>query len=255
MKFEAFHSFDENEFSHHTGKNLNAKIHIHRSFEFFKVLSGENQVVIDQKTYILREGDSVLIFPYQAHSYTSKTQDQSYILSIFSPSIVATFYNSVKDKLPLDNKFLSATPESIILENDFHKKAFAYYLCGEFAINRQYYHKSSEFKDNYFEQLLLYVNKNFRNECNLKDAVNHIGYDYSYISKKFKSKMGISFKEYVNYLRIAEAQYLLSSTSDSICEISEKCGFLSFRSFDREFRKWTNSTPSEYRKSNINKRG
>lgn len=250
MKFEAFHSFDENEFSRKTGKKLNAKMHIHRSFEFFKVINGISEVVIDNKPYILNSGDSVLIFPYQAHSYTAKTEDETFILHIFSPSIVPTFYSSVKDKLPLNNKFVSNIPDDINLENDFQKKAYSYYLCGEFAHNRQYYDKPSEFKDNYFEKLLLYVNKNFTNECSLKNAVNHIGYDYSYISKKFKSKMGITFKEYVNYLRITEAKHLLISTSYNLYEISEKCGFMSYRSFNREFCKLASMTPSKYRKAN-----
>ena len=250
MVFEAIHSFDEKEFSERVGKNLNCRMHLHRSFEYFKVLSGINEVVIDDKIYSLGEGESVLIFPYQSHSYNAKTDDQSYLLYIFSPNIVPTFFSYIKNKLPLDNKFSPDLPENIILKNDFHKKAFAYFLCGEFSINRQYYEKSSEFKDNYFENLLLYINQNFNSVCSLKDAANHIGYDYSYISKKFKSKMGIPFKDYVNYLRVTEAKHLLISTSHNLYEISEKCGFSSYRSFNREFYKWTSLTPSQYRKSN-----
>lgn len=113
--------------------------------------------------------------------------------------------------------------------------------------------KPSELKDNYFEKLLLYINENFNNNCTLKDASKHIGYDYSYISKKFKNKMGIPFKEYVNYLRISEAKHLLISISSNLYEISDKCGFMSYRSFNREFCKWTSLTPSEYRKVNTNK--
>jgi len=54
MVFESVHSFDDNEFIQREGKNLNCKMHIHRSFEFFKLLNGISEVVIDDKIYTLR---------------------------------------------------------------------------------------------------------------------------------------------------------------------------------------------------------
>ena len=207
-----------------------------------------NEIRIDNKTYTLNEGESVLIFPFQTHSYTMKTEVEEHSICIFSPGLVSGFYNKVKDKLPTDNKFIIRLTQDIILDNCFHERAFAYFLCGEFDKNRDYVEKSLEFKENYFEELLLYVNQNLSKDCLLKDAAEYIGYDYAYISKTFKRKVGISFRQYINNLRIIESKRLLKATVQGIEEIAEKCGFSSLRTFDREFREQTGTTPSEYRK-------
>jgi AraC-like DNA-binding protein len=83
----------------------------------------------------------------------------------------------------------------------------------------------------------------------LRDAAAKVGYDYAYISKFFKNKAGMSFRQYVNCLRILASKQLLATTSQSISEIGETCGFSSTRAFDREFYAQTGSTPSDYRKA------
>ncbi len=247
MEFEAAHSFDENEFYLRMGENLDYPLHVHRSFECFTQISGTNEIQIDGVTYTLNAGESVMIFPFQTHSYSAKTSEEHHKLYIFSPGLVSGFYNRVKDKLPTDNRFSYRLTQDIILENHLHNKALAYFLCGEFDIGRKYVRKSAEFKEGYFEKLLLYVNQNFNKKCSLKDATEHIGYDYAYISKKFKNRTGMTFNSYVNSLRISEAKRLLQTTSGNVGDISEQCGFSSFRSFSRDFRNVTGITPSEYR--------
>jgi AraC-like DNA-binding protein len=82
----------------------------------------------------------------------------------------------------------------------------------------------------------------------LRDAASSIGYDYAYISKLFKRKVGISFRQYVNNLRIIESKPLLTAGDKSIGEIAELCGFSSLRAFDREFLNQVGVTPSKYQK-------
>ena len=96
--------------------------------------------------------------------------------------------------------------------------------------------------------LLLFADKNFKSKCLLRDAASTIGYDYAYISKLFKRKAGISFRQYVNNLRIIESKQLLRSDAKSIEEIAEACGFSSLRTFDREFKNQNGISPSEYKK-------
>ena len=74
------------------------------------------------------------------------------------------------------------------------------------------------------------------------------GYDYSYISKQFKQKIGISFNKYVNLLRIQKCQKLIRETQMTFSEIMVKCGFSSLRSFDRSFKILTGQSPTEYKK-------
>jgi YesN/AraC family two-component response regulator len=170
-------------------------------------------------------------------------------MSIFSPEMVSSFYKRTKSRIPVNNQFICRLPESIEIDNIFHKKSVAYFICGEFEKDREYIERSKDLGDDLFASLLIYADHHFRDPCLLRDAAVYVGYDYAYISKFFKRKVGMSFREYVNCIRILESKQLLENTSKSISEIGELCGFSSTRAFDREFYTQTGMTPSEYKKS------
>lgn len=248
MIFESQHSLNENEFRLSNGQRMSFPIHIHRSFEYFEQVCGSTEVFIENQKYVLKEGEAVLIFPLQPHSYSS-VEEGSIRMCIFSPDIVAGFYKSCENRIPTDSKFSCSLPQSVALENLFHKKSLAYFICGEFEKGREYVNESNRNEDRILVALLLFVDKKFCNRCLLRDAATEIGYDYAYISKLFKRKVGISFKQYVNNLRIIESKRLLRSSAKSIEVIYEECGFGSLRAFDREFHNQTGISPSNYRKT------
>lgn len=247
MFFETFHSLSEGEFKLAFRKQMTFQLHIHRSYEFFEQISGSTEVVIDDRKYLLKSGEAVLIFPLQSHSYTSLEEGQIR-LCIFSPDMVSEFYKRNEGQSPTDHKFRCGFPQEISLENPFHKKAFTYFICGEFDKGRHYTPTTAQMEERLLIRLLLFAEQNFGTQCLLRDAATEIGYDYAYVSKFFKQKVGISFRKYVNNLRIIESKHLLKNTVDGIEAIGERCGFSSLRVFDREFRLQVGLSPSEYRK-------
>ena len=60
--------------------------------------------------------------------------------------------------------------------------------------------------------------------------------------------MDMSFKEYLDELRISVSKELLETTTMTVDEISKKVGYINTRSFIRVFKKYTNLAPGEYRK-------
>ena len=247
MFFESEHSLSENEFKLWKCNRISFPIHIHRSFEYFKQINGSTEIWIDDRKYILKSGESVLVFPLQPHSYTC-IEEGDIQMSIFSPEIVSSFYNNNRNRIPVNNQFNCQLSENIAIDNIYHKKSAAYFICGEFEKDCEFIERSNDLGDTLFVSLLVYADNNFRNRCLLRDAAVSVGYDYAYISKFFKSKVGISFRQYVNCLRILESKQLLKATSKSVSEIGEMCGFASTRAFDREFRSQTGMTPSDYKK-------
>jgi len=62
-----------------------------------------------------------------------------------------------------------------------------------------------------------------------------------------------NFYEFINNYRIQESKRLLTSSTENnktILEILYKCGFNSKSVFNSAFRKYTNMTPSEFKKFN-----
>lgn len=246
MFFESYHSLQENEFQLTEHSSITFPTHIHRAFEYFEQISGCSEVTVGAQTYLLHAGEAILTFPMQAHAYRGIERGRAR-MCIFSPDIVPLFYVKNEGKLPLSNKMPSVLPEILNLDTVFHKKAVAYYICGEFEKGGEYATEAAPQSESLLVALLLYADKNFTGSCLLRDAVTEIGYDYAYVSKLFKRKVGISFRQYVNGLRIAEGKHLLISTEKSVEEIGEASGFCSLRTFDREFRAQTGMTPTQYR--------
>lgn len=247
MFFELAHSSSENEFDIRYGERIDFPLHIHRSFEFYVQVKGLASITVDEKTYVLQGGQAVLIFPYQMHSYKSSGDDSAIILGFFSPEMVGEFYKIRHGFIPKNNVF-DFSVEIPDTTNVFLKKAFAYKICGLFDVDRKYFYKDKTDID-LAKSILLYIEKNFAKKCSLKDVSAYVGYDYSYISKFFKRKFGITLKNYVNGLRIQRAVNMLKNTGRSVIDIALDCGFGCLRSFDREFLSIIGLKPTEYRKS------
>ncbi len=62
---------------------------------------------------------------------------------------------------------------------------------------------------------------------------------------------GLTFVKFLNLYRINAAEELLSKTSLSITEISEKTGFCNINYFCRIFKQFKGYAPSKYRNNNI----
>ena len=59
--------------------------------------------------------------------------------------------------------------------------------------------------------------------------------------------LNTTFRALLNDYRIGKAKYLLDSGTDSIANIAYECGYDSLVSFNRNFKKLTGLTPSQYR--------
>ncbi|MEM9583658.1 MAG: AraC family transcriptional regulator [Pseudomonadota bacterium] len=76
----------------------------------------------------------------------------------------------------------------------------------------------------------------------------HIGASSNHVSQTLNEVIGGSFFDFVNSYRIAEAKTLLSTTEDSVLNITYDVGFNARSSFYNAFKRHTGQTPTAYRK-------
>ncbi len=76
----------------------------------------------------------------------------------------------------------------------------------------------------------------------------HTGASPNYISQTLNEMIGESFFDFVNGYRIAEAKTRLTTTNDSVLNITYDVGFNARSSFYNAFKRATGQTPSSYRK-------
>jgi YesN/AraC family two-component response regulator len=76
----------------------------------------------------------------------------------------------------------------------------------------------------------------------------HFDITPAYISTLFKKQTGDSLLEYINSVRVKEAQKLLEQ-GISVVDTSQKVGFRNSGAFIRVFKKQTGVTPGQLRKT------
>jgi len=92
------------------------------------------------------------------------------------------------------------------------------------------------------------MNENFHLPLSLESISKIFFISPCYLSRIFKSSTGSTFIEYLNNIRIEEAQHLLLESNDKVTTIAEKIGFGSASHFGRVFKSITNLSPLAYRK-------
>lgn len=247
------------QFSHHGmgdyfvkeyGENFSFPMHLHFCYEFITVLSGEMTVSADQKEYLLKSGDALLIFPNQLHSISS--EKSRHLLCIFSPNLVMAYSSKIENRVPKDNFF---TPDPYLIsaldklsENtkSFNKKGVLYSLCAQFDSSADYVQKDTSRSD-LLSKIFSFIEKNYENKCSLGELSQVLGYDYSYLSRYFKRSTGISFIDYLNQYRLENACRLLENSELSVLDCALGSGYSSLRSFNRNFKNRYSITPQQYR--------
>ncbi len=93
-----------------------------------------------------------------------------------------------------------------------------------------------------------YIEMNIDRNIRAQDLAELVGYTPGYITKRFHKETGFGISDYVKLAKIERAKILLSTTDQSIQEISDQLGFTTRNYFTRSFRDVTGMTPKEFRK-------
>ena len=251
MFYQSQHSFNTDVVKFESNVDYNFPAHLHNNFEFINVKSGQMEVIVDKTTYTLNAGDSILVFPNQVHEFVTP-KSSSHFLCIFSPKLVQAYSACYLDKLPVSNMFKlddfhiqrleSLKDEHSIIE----MKGILYSICGIFDKNAEYKPKGDD-KDKLLSKIFNYVDMTYSGDCSLAGLAEYTSYHYVYLSKYFKSCVGISFTDYVNRYRVNEACYLFrNNPKQTILQTAYDCGFDSLRTFNRNFKRIMGMPPSQY---------
>ena len=102
---------------------------------------------------------------------------------------------------------------------------------------------------NVIYQTTAYIKENLAEKLTLEDAAEHVSLSKSYFCRILKDELGYTFTEYVNHLRVERAKLYLRDNTMSIADIAYAVGFDDQSYFTRIFKKLTNVSPGQYRKS------
>jgi len=252
MFYQLSHLGTSDYFTKEEGENFSYPPHLHQCFEIIIVTSGSMDISIDGKEYNLKKDQSVFIFPNQLHSMSSTSSN--HVLFIFAPQFIQAYWTEKNDSIPNNNELVldKQTIQRLLAlsskSSKFEIKGVLYSVCACFDKVKTY-KKISHDRQTLLFKILSYIETNFKNDCSLSALTSSVGYNAEYISRFFKSKMNISYNQYLNARRLNHAAHLLRNTNDTALNCALESGYTSLRTFNRNFKLYYGTTPREYRKS------
>lgn len=249
--------------------------HYHDVYEIYYLAEGRRNYFIQNRTYPVVKGDIVLINRYDIHkTMNSHNATHERILVYFQKEFLSSVIDQA-DNINLldcfqsnrkvmrlkvtDQAFVQSILIKMVEEDKRKQKGYMTYqriLLVELLlfINRymeQCEQVGVEFSSHLhrkMSEIALYLMENYKNRLSLKLVAEKFFITPCHLSRAFKKVTGFTFIEYLNSIRIKEAQKLLKETKKSVMQISELTGFDSQTHFGRVFKGITGLSPLQYRK-------
>jgi AraC-like DNA-binding protein len=251
--------------------------HWHPYWEMLCQVEGETSIHIGNDTFLSKAGDINIIGPEETHSTSCLTTRHKLLVVQFETSTIVPYLFSF-----LEFKYLSASlikeigykrHFSITFDNnhvqevmnrildEFNERGLGFelevqsllmHLFSFFVRNRYInFDNIPKVKIDALTQIrpiLTYIENNYHEKITLQyiaDMACMSPYAFCRIFKKATSK---TLTEYINNVRLNEAERLILSTNDKITAISMDIGFSNVNYFNRLFKLKYQIPPQEYRK-------
>lgn len=254
---------------HNNEPSFQYPAHWHRAAEIVVAKERDTGIVINNRSYVLQEGDLVYISGGDIHSYpVSNGGERAFILfdlqdmmnsealrqdySLIAKSIFIRRNTDLHSKVQPHIEGLFQEAASIGAGSRFALLARIFDLAALIARNADPEDalSGSDRKDLLVKigRVLDYIEQNYMEPITLKSAAENAGFSEHYLSRIFNRAIGSPFHLYLNQIRIKHAEVKIILNEESITEIAFSCGFNSIPTFNRLFREMKGCTPLEYRK-------
>jgi AraC-like DNA-binding protein/quercetin dioxygenase-like cupin family protein len=248
--------------------------HFHKEAELVLVASGTINLLIDDTTVVLTAGQSAYIGMNRIHRL-SPTEDDAKVLILqlqISEKSEGELQYVSDEALRALLLMRRTEPYALFLEegNEFSgllskilteltekKDYYETYIQGYMQIIVGFLSRKSITSSQgageraaiikKVEPIAKYISENFVQKITLDTVSEEVKYDKYYICKLIKSALGITFTEYLCYVRLRHAEGLLFSTDMPISQIVYETGFSTPQNFFKVFKATYGYTPHKYK--------
>lgn len=254
--------------------------HWHEEMEIVYMKSGQMEIKIPSKSFLLKKGDCVVINSNMLH-YGAAVMECELRSLVFSPALIAgnedsVFFKKYMRPLLACSNFCGYFIKAGNSENVTHwfncafealaKDCYGYEFVVREKLSRICLFLYEEFKlqadmgdiplnqDNLrIRKMLAFIHENYADDISVSEIAGMADISERECLRCFRRTIQLSPIQYLLKYRIMQgAEMLLGSPADSISEIATQCGFDSPSNFAKIFRRFYNCTPREYRNRNIN---
>jgi len=257
---------------------LSSPLHFHPEIELVSISKSFGKRFVGSSITEFGKGDLVLIGSNVPHFwknddyfYQNKNQGAcqglliQFLPDIFSPSLLSkSEFRNITDILEKAQHGIQIIGESgkeierlmtNIIQNEGIKKLIHLFeildMIGkrkDFILINTYQNRSDTLKLNRirFQKLSDFITTNLSENITLVDAARVANMNKSAFCRYFKKETGQTFINFLTELRITAAKNLLSDNTFSISQICFEVGFNNLSNFNRQFKRHTGKSPSDY---------
>ena len=253
--------------------------HFHSQYEIFYIVEGERIFFFNNRGYIARAGDLILVNSNLIHmtkSVTGSNEGHNRIILYISREKMEAYdalYPSLHLIQFMDDYYgvyhLNQEQQTLLL-NLFHNIRHAFslrnrnYRIGIDLDILSWLYKLMEYVRLQHQETPLesdspkykvaytiadYLSEHCERTISLEELSKQFYLSKSYLCRIFKEVTGYTINEYTNIHRIRKAKRYLEETDMSISEIAHTLGFESLTYFERMFKHYMTLSPLKYRKT------
>lgn len=101
--------------------------------------------------------------------------------------------------------------------------------------------------DKTFQNICMYLQENFQFPLTRDSVADHFRLSPNHVSRLFRSEGYMRFTDYLTWVRLDRAKYMLRHHDRTLGEVAQSCGFSDIGYFCRVFKRKTKLTPTAYR--------
>ncbi len=226
-------------------------------FRMHIVTKGSAVLKIHDRIYELNIGTVFFAFPAGLYEINASDDFEYYYISFMGSGITTlldefeiNIFNPVYQGHEHLLDFWNSSIKRINKKNINVLTECVFFYTLSFINDEEKKEEQQKSNANLLEMMVDYIDNHYRDcDISLKKIAAIFSYTEKYLSHLFKKNMNISFKAYINNLRIQYAYMLIENSEKSVSEIASMCGYSDSLYFSKVFKKQRGVTPTEYIKN------
>lgn len=235
-------------------RNLHNIPHWHSDTELITCESGTAEITIESQVYHLKKGMCAFVYSALIHHIES-SEDAVLLVGIFKLELTRTIVdlNMLANPVFTDTCGIAGRLREI-REETKNKNLFYVAMVNaaatELLITIYRNQKICDAVDvdsalmKKYKQLLGRIEVEY-DTITFEQAAGYMNMSTSYFSRSFHRISGMTFSQYLNYIRVSKSIALLRSGNYTVSEVFFKSGFNTMRNFNRVFQEITGYSPRE----------
>ena len=250
----------------------------HNFWEMVYVDAGQVEIRANSREYCLKQGDIAFHKPNEFHTLKAdgKTAANVFVISFVCSSEAMKFFKNKVTAVPAKLKkyistiieeseqsfnLMSVSDVKLQMREDSpiggqqmirtHLEQFLIMLIRseQKSDGLRIFPTKESMENHLVSQMIQMIDDSLYGKITVEEICTALNYSRAYLSKIFKASSGYTILEYTLLRKIQEAKKLIREDRYNFSQISDRLAFDNPHYFSRVFKRITNITPSEYKKS------